>query len=171
PIIYVLSVVVAIRVGNATATTLLKGTGDHKMLAASNVIMSIVNLGLSIALAPKYGAIGIALGTLIPVGIISIFWIFPVACRRVRLPVARVLSDGVWPALWPMAVMCAFLLISRNVLRASLPLVGAQAIAGGVLYLLVFLWLAVRNTDRKWYWGNVIVLLRRPGISATVPMA
>jgi O-antigen/teichoic acid export membrane protein len=166
PIIYLLAVVVAIRVGNATATTLLKGTGDHRLLAATNVAMSIVNLGLSIALARKYGAVGVALGTLIPVGVVSMFWIFPLACRRVGLPLTKVLVDGVWPAIWPMSVMCVWLLISRNVFGANVALVGAQAIVGAALYSIVFLRLAVCDADRMWYVGNIIKLFRRRPVTA-----
>src|SRR5215831_305484 len=65
PVIYLLALVVAIRVGNATATTMLKGMGDHRLLAVTNLVMSLANLALSVALAPRYGLIGVALGTLI----------------------------------------------------------------------------------------------------------
>jgi len=161
PVIYVLALVVAIRVGNATATTMLKGMGDHRLLAASNLVMSLANLGLSVALAPKYGLIGVALGTLIPVGLVSILWIFPLACRRVGLPLTGVIRAGVWPAMWPVLVMCGFLLISRSVLGAGLVLVAAQAIVAAALYCLVFLLMAVSNKDREWYLGNLMMLFRR----------
>jgi len=168
PIIHILALVVAIRVGNASATTLLKGIGSHRFLALTNLIMSVANLALSVALAPKYGLIGVALGTLIPVGLVSVFVIFPLACRRVRLPLIKVISDGVWPAVWPIGVMSAFLLISREISGPGLAVVGAQALVGAGLYCLVFLGLAICEADRRWYLNSVITLLRRPRLSPTV---
>ncbi len=50
PIIQILAVAVAIRVGNATGTTLLKGAGEHRMLALVNLGTGLVNVVLSIAL-------------------------------------------------------------------------------------------------------------------------
>jgi len=166
PVIHVLAVVVAIRVGNATATTLLKGSGDHRLLATTNLAMSIANLGLSVVLARRYGLIGIALGTLIPVGLISVFWIFPLACKRAGLSVASVFRAAVWPALWPISAMAGFLLISRNVSGASLAWIGAQALFSAALYCMIFLRLAICDTDRRWYLNNMMILLRRPRISA-----
>ncbi len=49
-VIYILSMVVALRVGNATSAVILKGSDLHKFLAFSNLSMAVGNLVLSVLL-------------------------------------------------------------------------------------------------------------------------
>src|SRR4029078_3657677 len=65
-IIYILSIVVALRVGNATSAVILKGSDLHKFLAVSNLSMAVGNLVLSVLLVIFYGFIGVAIWILIP---------------------------------------------------------------------------------------------------------
>jgi O-antigen/teichoic acid export membrane protein len=167
PVIQILAVVVVIRVGDATATTLLKGMERHKLLAGMNVLMSLLNLGLSVALVHKYGLVGVAIGTLVPVALISVFVLFPVACKEVKLPVTRVLALGVWPAVWPMAFMCASLLVTRRFLSEGLITISLQAFVALLLYCAVFFWFAVDRLDREWYLRSVMTLARRPPSAVT----
>ena len=55
-VIQILAVVVALRVGNATGTTLLKGAGRVAYVAAVNIATGLVNLALSAALVQAVGA-------------------------------------------------------------------------------------------------------------------
>ena len=92
-VIYILSVVVALRVGNATSAVILKGSDLHKFLAFANLSMAVGNLILSVLLVRVYGLIGVAIGTLIPMIVIAMFVVFPAACRRVELPVFTVVRQ------------------------------------------------------------------------------
>lgn len=56
-------------------------SGKHKFLSKVAVIESISNVALSILFIKLYGVIGVAIGTLIPNIILSIFVIFPAASR------------------------------------------------------------------------------------------
>src|SRR5215216_4672680 len=131
PLIYILAVAVTIRVGNSTATTVLKGAGRHRLLAGSNLVMALANLGLSVVLVRKMGLVGVALGTLIPLGIVSIFLLFPAACRRAGISVMSALASAVWPAAWPVVPIALLLAATRNFLGATLPAVAMQAILAG----------------------------------------
>ena len=73
PVLQILSLAVAIRVGNATGTTILKGAGQHRMLAFVNLGTGVANLVLSIVLIKPFGLVGVAYGTLIPIAWSSIF--------------------------------------------------------------------------------------------------
>ena len=121
PIIHILTIAVAIRVGNSTATTLLKGSGQHRLLATSNLLIAGANLAMSIVLVRHLGLIGVALGTLIAVASVSIFVLFPAACRRVKLSTREALKTAILPPLWPLVVMASFLAITRNVISAIVP--------------------------------------------------
>jgi len=161
PVIYVLSAVVAIRVGNSTATTLLKGADRHRFLAASNLGIAVGNLALSVALVGRYGLVGVAVGTLIPLAAVSMGILFPAACRRVALPLTEALRDCVWPALWPVIPVGLIVLATSTIASVNLPAVAVQSVAAGAIYLALFLGFAIGREERFWYLAKVRLLLRK----------
>ena len=163
PVIQILAVAVAIRVGNATATTLLKGAGEHRMLAWVNLGTGVVNILLSIALIKPFGLTGVAVGTLIPIALAAIFIVQPAAWRRVGLSGRRALRQSVVPAIWPAFVVGGALALTRHVSSGTFLAVAVQAIAAGVLYLALFLTFAIGRKDRTYYIAKVLELTgRRP---------
>lgn len=168
PIIYILAAAVTIRVGNSTATTLLKGAGHHRLLAIANISMAVANLALSIALVRRFGLVGVAVGTLIPLAVISIFVLFPVACRRVDLSVTTALAQAIWPALWPVIPMAVLLALTRHLAGGSLSFILIQAVGAGMIYALVFLWFGISREERTWYFDKIKWLLggRRAAVAA-----
>jgi len=168
PVIYILAIAVAIRVGNSTATTVLKGSGHHRLLAGSNLLIALANLMLSLFLVRRLGLIGVALGTLVALGTVSILVLFPAACRRVGLSIGEMLKHAVWPAIWPALAMALFLTITRRFISVNLPAVAAQAMAGGLIYLVVFLGLAISQEERRWYIAKLKQLIRRQDAYDTV---
>ena len=154
PVIQVLAFAVALRVANATGTTLLKGSGQVRYLAMVNLATGVVNVALSAALVTRFGLVGVAVGTLIPIACSAIFLIFPAACRRVQLPVALALRRAVWPAAWP-AVVVGFVLVAVHRATAStLGLALVEAAAAGLLYLGLFI-IAVGRRDRANYTARI----------------
>jgi O-antigen/teichoic acid export membrane protein len=168
PVIYILAGVVTARVGTASAATLLKGADRHKFLASTNLVIAVANVILSIILVQRMGLIGVALGTLIPLGAASIFVIFPTACRRVGLPIREAVRSAVWPAVWPMALVAAPLLATRNLVGNSVVSIAAQSITAGLLYALIFIRFAINREDRQWYLTKIKLLTRRrPRVAVT----
>jgi O-antigen/teichoic acid export membrane protein len=166
PVIQILAFAVAIRVGNATGNTLLKGAGQHRLVAWVNLATGAVNVALSILLINRFGLPGVAVGTLIPIAAASFFVLFPAACRRVGIPVARAVAISVLPALWPAALAGAALYLSRLISSGTLLAVVLQAAAGAVLYLALFV-VALGRHNRAVYTTKVKELLgRRPLASA-----
>jgi O-antigen/teichoic acid export membrane protein len=161
-VIYILSIVVALRVGNATSTVILKGSGLHKILAISNLSMAISNLVLSVLLVRWYGLIGVAIGTLIPMAVFSMFVVFPVACRRVQISRWTVFRESIWPAAWPAVVMAAFILLARRYGDASWSWMMVQAMVAALIYAALFLSFAISRTERDWYFNKVREVFRRP---------
>lgn len=161
PVLQVLAVAVAIRVGGATGTTLLKGAGRHRLLAFVNLTTGVVNVALSALLIRRYGLVGVAYGTLLPIAAATIFILYPAACRRVGLPIASALRHAIIPALWPALPAGALLWFTRDALPVSLLSVGAQAAAATALYLLLLVGLAVGSEDRRLYLSRLRELFRR----------
>ncbi|HEY7170302.1 MAG TPA: oligosaccharide flippase family protein [Vicinamibacterales bacterium] len=166
-IVQILVTVIAIRVGGATATILLKGAGRHRLLAFANAGSAIVNLALSLWWVRRYGLIGQALGTLFPVSAVCIFVVWPAACRRVGISIPEAFRIAVWPALWPIAVTAATILTVRRAVPPNLFGVAVASAAGALAYALVFFTLAIPRAERDLYAEKIRELLRRySGIAA-----
>jgi O-antigen/teichoic acid export membrane protein len=165
-IIYVLAFVAMIRVGCSGATTLLEGAGRHYLLAVSTTIAGVANLLLSIFLVQRYGLLGVALGTLIPLSVVSLFVIFPAACRRIDLSLSRALLIAVLPATWPALLIMVFLVIVRSFVANNFYSAAFQAIAAGLFYILIFLGLAISREERQLYLIQARQLFRPNGVRA-----
>jgi O-antigen/teichoic acid export membrane protein len=160
PVIQILAAAVALRVGNATSTTLLKGAGQVRRVAVVNIVTGVVNLIMSAALVGPLGLVGVAVGTLIPVAVASIGVLFPDACRRVELPVGHAFRRAVWPAVWPALVTGAVLEGLRPYLGAGAVAVASGSALASVLYVALFV-LAVGRRDREQYLVRLLELAGR----------
>jgi O-antigen/teichoic acid export membrane protein len=164
-VIYILSAVVALRVGNATSAVILKGADLHRFLAVSNLSMAAGNLILSVLLIRWYGLIGVAIGTLIPMIVISMFVVFPAACRRVNLTALTVIRKSVWPATWPAIVMGSFVLLTRSRIHGSWTLLILQSLMAAMIYSALFLLFAIRRNERDWYVNKIKEIFRRRSVT------
>ncbi len=161
PVIQVLAVAVVIRVGCATGNTVLKGAGEHRLLAWVNLGTGGVNVLISVLVIRKFGLVGIAWGTLIPLALSSAFILFPAACRRVGLPLGRACAEAIVPAVWPAFVMGGGLVLMRDISSGTLLAVAFQTVVGGVLYLALFFTVAISRADRAYYMAKVSQLTRK----------
>lgn len=151
---------VAIRVGNATATTVLKGAGQHRLLAFTNAGTACGNIALSLLWIRHYGLIGQAMGTLVPVAAAAIFILWPAACRRVDMRVGAAFKKAVWPTIWPVLAMALVIVPLRPFLPLRLWAVAAAAALGALAYFATFLAFGVKSTERRLYVEKVQELLR-----------
>lgn len=160
PVIQILAIAVAIRVGDATSTTLLKGAGSHKMLAWANLGTGLVNVVLSTLLIGPFGLVGVAYGTLIPIAFTATFVLFPAACRRVALPMRHAVLHAIVPAVWPAFGAAGVLLVLRPRVPASIPGVVFESAIAGFVYLALF-FLAVGRRDRALYLEKIKEMIGR----------
>ncbi len=160
-VVQLLALTVMVRVGNATAQTLLKGAERHRLVAYTNVVTAIVNLGLSVVLAQMMGLKGVALGTLVPVTVSAMFVLFPAGCRRVELPLMRALADAVWPAVWPAAAMAAYVVSTRPFVPVSLVPVLLNMGVSALVYVAVFLGFAISAAERRFYLSKLFEVTGR----------
>jgi O-antigen/teichoic acid export membrane protein len=160
-VLQILAVAVVIRVGNATGSTLLKGAGQHRMVAFSNLGAGVVNIALSVLLVRWFGLVGVAVGTLVPVAFAAAFILNPAACRRVGLPQRRLLTYSVIPAMWPALPMAGLLLLTQDISSGTFLAVAVQAALGSVLYLALFFGIAVGSRDRALYLSKARELVER----------
>ncbi len=78
------------------------GLGMQGTVAKMYITEGIINLGLSIALAPRFGVAGVALGTLIPAFLFhGILWPF-LHCRKIELPIEEYFRTSLRPVVLPL---------------------------------------------------------------------
>jgi O-antigen/teichoic acid export membrane protein len=147
----ILAVATAIRVGNATGTTVLKGAGRHRFLATANAVAAMANVSLSLLWIGPYGLAGVATATLVAVSTMAVLVLWPAACQRVGIGIGDAFARAVWPALWPAIAMAAAVVLVRDSLPATLPSVAAASAIGGAVYLGTFLAFGVTSDDRRTY--------------------
>jgi O-antigen/teichoic acid export membrane protein len=78
---------------------ILKGISRHKILAFILCGEAVINLFLSIYLAPRYGIKGVAVGTVIPLLIVNIFLLPYYTCRELKINYLRYLVKGIFQPL------------------------------------------------------------------------
>lgn len=167
-VLRLLSLVVIIRVGNAVASTVLKGAGEHRLVAFTNVGAAVVNLALGISLVKPLGLPGVAIATLIPVGLAATLVLFPAGCRRVQLPIWQAFVEAIWPALWPAAVMTAFVLATRRLIPTTLFAVAMEMAIACAIYAGVFVFFGISAAHRQLYLAKVTELVRRRTVRQVV---
>jgi O-antigen/teichoic acid export membrane protein len=160
PVTEVLLIVVAIRVGVSSATTVLKGAGRHRFLALTNLGIAIINVSLSLLWIRPYGLMGQAMGTFVPVAFGSMFILWPAACRRVGVGVASAFWQAIWPPLWPVAVMALVIVPLRGMLPDRMFAVALAGAFGTLCYLASFLAFAVKRDERRLYMAKPTELAR-----------
>jgi len=164
-VLEILALVVIVRVGSATASTMLQGAGRHRLVAGSNIAAASVNVGLSIVLVYPFGLPGVALATLVPISFRAAVILIPSACRRVGMPLRQFARAAIWPALWPTAAALGIVAWLRPLVDSlgQAVLVGA---AGGLVYAALFIGMAIGPRDRSRYLLKLRSLAGRPAVEA-----
>ncbi len=80
--LYVLAITGVVLVGQGPLGNLLLGTGRHRLVAMAALLEALCNLALSLVLIRRFGLIGVAVGTAVPVVVANLFVLLPIACRE-----------------------------------------------------------------------------------------
>jgi O-antigen/teichoic acid export membrane protein len=93
PVLLVLLLPTSLYLAQAGSPKLLYGMARHSVLAVVFLLEGVANLVLSIALVRRYGLLGVALGTAIPMAITSLFVLPLYVCRLLGLRLSAYLWD------------------------------------------------------------------------------
>lgn len=115
---------------------ILVGLGIVRVPSLLYFAESVLNLILSLILVRYFGVFGVAIGTLIPVVVIGLFFLFPLALKRLEMSAIAVISEVVAASALPLSVLFAFCYASSrlNLPENWLVLISVTAI-GGVLLI------------------------------------
>jgi len=92
PVLLALLLPTSLYLAQAGSPKLLYGMARHSVLARMFLLEGLANLALSIALVQWYGILGVALGTAIPMALVSLFVLPVYVCRLLKL--------RLWTYLW-----------------------------------------------------------------------
>jgi O-antigen/teichoic acid export membrane protein len=149
PPLIVLSLGALCSLAQLPSVNFLFGTTKHKFFAWSNIVEGIINVVLSVLLVQKFGILGVALGTMIPMAIIKIF-IQPVyVCRVASMEYTDYIKEcgktllfAILALLLPLIIAVKFCVPSYH----SLIMVGISSL---LLYSAVIWQFAFNSRERK----------------------
>jgi O-antigen/teichoic acid export membrane protein len=154
--LYVLSLAGVVMVGQGPAGSILLATGRHRLVAAASIADIVLRLALTMLLVPRYGLLGVAVGTALPYVVLNAAVLVPVACRDVSVRVPTFAATVMTPTLvaaLPAALVA--LLVRSAAAPASLTAVMGQSALVATVYLSAFCLLGLRSSDRARYAGSV----------------
>ena len=132
------------------AGAILQGIGRHRMLAVITLGAAFANLGLSLILVRPFGLAGVALGTLIPATIESLFFVLPYVMRVNRISFRTVLKEIYLPALLPAVPMVIVLYGLREIAHpASLIAIAATGGLGLLVYVIGYGAIGAGRVERQ----------------------
>lgn len=157
----VLACVGVVMVASAPQASILLATGKHRLVALVWVVEAAMNFVISISLVRPLGAVGVAIGTAIPIAIGHLGILTPVACRRVGLQLRRYVADTVTPAAAgaiPAILTCVTLSVVRPPL--SIAAVLLEACLVGAIYVAAVVSVGLDDATRRTYWSQLTRVFR-----------
>jgi O-antigen/teichoic acid export membrane protein len=162
---YVLALTGIVLVGQGPLGNILLGTGQHRLVAYVSLGEALANLVLSVFLVRRFGMLGVAVGTAVPVLFVNVFIMVPAVCRQFRLTYAgflhRILPapcSGVIPAV----ALCLILRLKYP--PTSVPTILLEGALVGIVYLLAVFAIGFDRQVRGRYTGyaRAILMPARP---------
>jgi O-antigen/teichoic acid export membrane protein len=131
------------------AGSVLQGMGLPRFSGVMSIISGVSNLILSLVLVPRIGLTGVALGTLLPTGIVCLCFVHPYVIRKIKLPWGDVFKQVILPTLIPVvpAGIGMYMLSQMLALTSILPILFVGA-SGSLLYLAVYLRMEANESER-----------------------
>jgi O-antigen/teichoic acid export membrane protein len=134
--LYVLALTGIVLIGQAPLGNILLGTGRHRLVAFTSLAEAVMNLALSIILVRRFGLLGVAVGTAIPVFVANVFVLAPAVCRQLDVRMTDFIRTV---AIAPLVGACVSALAVWTIRTAwppqSLPAILTEGAAVGVIYL------------------------------------
>ena len=137
-VLVILAFPTALYASQGATMRMMYGIGKHKPLAIALLCEGAVNIGLSIALARRYGIVGVAWGTAIPLmvtGLVVLPWF---ARQSLQISIATYWRSAQLPALTMLSpVVLLFFLVSAVYPRPPVAIAAVEFAVGAALYGLI----------------------------------
>ena len=139
--LYVLAITGIVLIGQAPLGNILLGTGRHRLVAFVSLAEAIANFVLSVILVRRFGLLGVAFGTAIPVFVANVFVLAPAVCRQLDIRIGEFGRDvAMAPLIGAGAASVAVWVVRTALPPRSLAVIIGEGAIVGVVYL-VALWM------------------------------
>lgn len=154
PVLVVMIIPFALFLSQAASGRVLFGLGKHQILAKITVIEGIANLILSIALVPKLGIVGDALGTAIPLSFTCLVFLPRHLKKQIGVPVRSFLREAyTLPILLTLPLVGVLWLANRFLYPRNLIQLALEILAVGSIYGVGLLW--AYRTNRAFHVAEI----------------
>jgi len=142
PVMLLMVVPSTLMMAQSASIRVLFGMAKHKTLAIVTTSEGLLNIGLSILLVPRYGILGSAIGTAIPLTATMIFFLPAHVCRQLQVHIGTYLREAYSLPLLVCAPLVATLLLLKKwfVPHNYVELLVHLAVAGSV-YGTALIWI------------------------------
>jgi O-antigen/teichoic acid export membrane protein len=152
PPLYVLAVTGIVLVGQGPLGNVLLATGRHRLVAFVSLAEALANLVLSLLLVRRYGILGVAIGTAVPVFAANLFILLPAACRQAGLTVRSFgRSVAVAPLIGAVPASAAVLVLRTLLPAPSLLSIVGQGVVVAAVYFLAVVAFGLDGAVRRQY--------------------
>ncbi|HTM57397.1 MAG TPA: polysaccharide biosynthesis C-terminal domain-containing protein [Candidatus Udaeobacter sp.] len=166
-ILILLAVPTLIALPQSSAASILYGVGRHRGVVALSILNALMNLALSILWVRPFGIAGVALGTALPLAVVSGLATLIYTCRALDLPLARFAWQGL---IRPALAVLAFVLPALALQWKWRPLgwwpIGVACVSCWVLFAVIAWRFALADDERR-RWGRIVPGLFRPVAALT----
>jgi O-antigen/teichoic acid export membrane protein len=160
PVVAILSAAGFLAAAQWPAVAVLRGMNHHRPLAAAALGAGLLNLGLSLAWAGRWGLVGVAWGTLAPAFLEFVF-VLLYAVRRLDIGVGGAAGRIFAPVLLPLALMVCALWAGRQLWPEQTLLgLGGSGGLGLLTYGIFYLIIGLPAPERQLYRATVQSSLR-----------
>lgn len=134
-----------------TSLTLLFGLSKHKGYAIMALSEGLVNLVLSLILVRRYGILGVAVGTTIPMLVTSIFILPVYATRVIRIKLVNYLRAVFVAILLGAGIQSANWLVVRNLIMPSYANIVELGLCTSFVFITANLFILFNKEERKYF--------------------
>jgi O-antigen/teichoic acid export membrane protein len=141
PVLLILLIPSTVMLMQATSSRVLFGMGKHQTLAKVTLAEGIANLVLSIILVRKFGIVGDAIGTAVPLSCTILLFLPHHLCRLLKLRVVSYLRHAfLLPLSLTIPLVCVLLLLRRWFIPHHYLQLGEQMAIGLAIYGIGVAW-------------------------------
>jgi O-antigen/teichoic acid export membrane protein len=153
PVLRILVISAMIMLIQEASVAMLYGISRHGYYVVANTIEGVINLIISLILVKKYGMIGVALGTAIPMIAFKLFVEPAYVCKKISINLFSYYFQTVIPAgICLGGTMICLWVLSKPFLGASYPNLMIAGFIFSTIYFLVCFFVYFRERERKYFY-------------------
>jgi len=135
---------------NPFSNRLLMASNQHAIVVKWAPISAVLNLGLSIPLCYEFGIIGVAFGSLIPVGLLLVIYLNK-CCSILNISVLKYVKESILPSIFP----SLFMGINLYFLTNFRPIDGyfllmSYGLISSVVFVITFILFSLSGNQLRW---------------------